>query len=560
MVVNKQEQGITLVMALMLGVALFTGVSGLLARQLISRRLSAKESYQQMAETAANNGLNRILGELNNPDPGQNRGFLFTLDNRENLNEANNGFHWQRINSNQKPLFSEVCLDTSIGLPQPQNYQRDEFWPTSEVALENTKSPSMRSDGFSKIETFYRLRGYSSPGTSGSTDSGEAKFIIEGLVRRKGGSPNSYLARSRLERSLYVQSWVDAQLSNDWAILAAHHFEIGPIELNSSGQVLWHISKENLNEVISQCNSSNLVQSLGGSERNTARLASRIWPVLDQKQPPANIFSINESKDTIPGRPDLIRIWRIDDDDYNPSRSCLWRVLCQRSIQSNTYSTPSNINSRRRWERINGSWQATTTIRLSTNDICAGKTGDCHIFVDRINLSRSKLLIENSSRPVILHLLGPGTGSKTSNDETSAITLRNNSLICGVDINSNTCNQRPERLVIVTEATEAPDQCRSNNHRINLSGNSLPAAILLMRKGTVSLQNDTTLRGMIWSHSFCSNNHRLSISTETQSNTASTLMQKASDLWKWSRKGFSGYGKRITRGIRGTGLDQFQRF
>ena len=560
MVVNKQEQGITLVMALMLGVALFTGVSGLLARQLISRRLSAKESYQQMAETAANNGLNRILGELNNPDPGQNRGFLFTLDNRENLNEANNGFHWQRINSNQKPLFSEVCLDTSIGLPQPQNYQRDEFWPTSEVALENTKSPSMRSDGFSKIETFYRLRGYSSPGTSGSTDSGEAKFIIEGLVRRKGESPNSYLARSRLERSLYVQSWVDAQLSNDWAILAAHHFEIGPIELNSSGQVLWHISKENLNEVISQCNSSNLVQSLGGSERNTARLASRIWPVLDQKQPPANIFSINESKDTIPGRPDLIRVWRIDDDYYNPSRSCLWRVLCQRSSQSNTYSTPSNINSRRRWERINGSWQATTTIRLSTNDICAGKTGDCHVFVDRINLSRSKLLIENSSRPVILHLLGPGTGSKTSNDETSAITLRNNSLICGVDINSNTCNQRPERLVIVTEATEAPDQCRSNNHRINLSGNSLPAAILLMRKGTVSLQNDTTLRGMIWSHSFCSNNHRLSISTETQSNTASTLMQKASDLWKWSRKGFSGYGKRITRGIRGTGLDQFQRF
>ena len=557
---TKHEQGITLVMAMMLGVALITGVSGLLARQLMSRRLSAKESYQQMAETAANNGLNRILGELNNPNPGQNRGFLFTLDNRENLNEANNGFHWQRINSKQKPIFSEVCLDTSVGLPQPQNYQRDEFWPTSEVALENTKSPSMRDDGFSKIETFYRLRGYSSPGTSGSTDSGEAKFIIEGLVRRKGGSPNSYLARSRLERSLYVQSWVDAQRSNDWAMLAAHHFELGPVELNSSGQVLWHITKNNVSEVISQCNSSNLVQRLGGSEGNTAKLASRIWPVLDQKQPPTNIFSINGSKDTIPGRPDQIRVWRIDDDQYNPSGRCFWRVLCQRSIQDNTYSTASNINSRRLWRRVNGSWQSTATIRLSANDICTGKTGDCHVFVDRINLSRSKLLIENSSRPVILHLLGPGTGGSNSNFETSAITLGNNALICGVDTNSNRCNQRPERLVIITEATEAPDQCRSNNHRINLSGNSLPAAMLLMRNGTVSLQNDTTLRGMIWGHSFCSNNHRLALSAETQSSTASTLMQTASDLWQWSRKGFSGYGRRITRGIRGTGLDQFQRF
>jgi len=235
-------------------------------------------------------------------------------------------------------------------------------------------------------------------------------------------------------------------------------------------------------------------------------------------------------------------------------------VLCQRSSQDNTYSTASNINSRRLWRRVNGSWQTTATIRLSTNDICTGKTGDCHVYVDRINLSRSKLLIENSSRPVILHLLGPGTGSNISNVETSAITLGNNALICGVDVNSNTCNQRPERLVIVTEATEAPDQCRSNNHRVNLSGNSLPAAMLLMRNGTVSLQNDTSLRGMIWSHSFCSNNHRLALSAETQSSTASTLMQQASDLWQWSRKGFSGYGRRITRGIRGTGLDQFQRF
>ena len=220
--VTRQDQdGMALVLALMLGMVMMAGVSGLLARQLMSRRLSAKESYQQMAEAAANNGLNRILGELNNAEPDQNRGFLFTLDNRENINEPNNGFSWERLNTDKPPAFSELCLDTSIDLPLHPEAKANAIWPTTEVPLNEENSPSMREDGISKIETFYRLRGYSSPGTSGSTDSGEAKFIIEGIVRRKGADPKSYLARSRLERSLYIQSWVDINRSRDWAALAA---------------------------------------------------------------------------------------------------------------------------------------------------------------------------------------------------------------------------------------------------------------------------------------------------------------------------------------------------
>ena len=58
--VSNDQQGVTLVLALMLGMVLLAGVSSLLARHLMSRRLSAKESYQQMAEGAANNGLNRV--------------------------------------------------------------------------------------------------------------------------------------------------------------------------------------------------------------------------------------------------------------------------------------------------------------------------------------------------------------------------------------------------------------------------------------------------------------------------------------------------------------------
>ena len=112
----------------------------------------------------------------------------------------------------------------------------------------------------------------------------------------------------------------------------------------------------------------------------------------------------------------------------------------------------------------------------------------------------------------------------------------------------------------MTDATQAPDRCSTKDHRINLSGNSLPAAWVLMRKGTVSLQSNTQLQGMIWSHSYCANNHRLSLNAQPHGGGSENLMQRASDLWNWGSKAFSGYGRRITRGIRGTGLDQFQRF
>ena len=558
---HQQQEGMALLLALLMGMVLMTGVSGLLARQLMSRRLSAKESYQQMAEAAANNGLNRILGELNNAEPDKNRGFLFTLDNRENTNEPNNGFNWQRLNTESSPQFSELCLDTSIGLPEHPSKIIEAQWPTSEVPLSEKNSPSMRDDGISKIETFYRLRGYSSPGTSGSTDSGEAKFIIEGIVRRQGADPKTYLARSRLERSLYIQSWVDINRSSDWAILAATHYELGPIQLNSSGLVLWHTDARNAEQITDECNSRNLVRRLGADSSRTSNLESRIWPVINQKQPPSSIFKRDGSKDHYPGQPSEIRVWRIDDTQINPVGSCWWRVACQRTSKSDFYVEPSQIDSSRRWRRVNNQWQPTATIRLRQEDICSGSTGDCHIYVDRINLSRSKLLIENGSRPVVVHLLGPERGNtNTDPNQAASITLGRNASICGVNANSTICNQQPEKLIITTEATQSPDQCKSNDNRLNLSGNSLPAALVMLREGTVSLSSDTQLRGLVWTHSFCSNGHQLSLNAQSDHSGSESLLQKSSTLWNWSSKGFAGYGRKITRGIRGTGLDQFQRF
>ena len=556
---SKEESGLALMMTLMLGVVLLAGVSGLLSRQLMSRRLSAKESYQQMAESAANNGLNRILGQLNNPDPELDRGFLFTLDNRENSADANNGFSWELLNTNQAPHFSEVCKDTSIGLPNHPTDEPGHIWPTSEVPLIYSDDSNMRDDGIAKIETFYRLRGYSSPGGSGRSDSGEAKFIIEGLVRRQGAPEETFLARSRLERSLYIQSWVDISRPNDWAILAANHFELGPVQLNSSGLILWHADPQLQNNLRSDCGESSLTSRLNGNDQNTANLATRIWPVVNKKQPPTTIFKIDDSKDTYPGKPGSLRIWRLDDENLM-SENCRYRILCQREAKSSIYREPTGLDIRYRRRYVNGRRKLAATIRLREQDICANKTGDCHIYFDRLSLNHSELYIENNKRPVVIHLLGQAANHNLSEDEASLINLGRHARLCGVNKNSSRCNNQPERLIIATDAKHAPDQCNDIGNTINLVGNSLPAAWIIMRQGTVSLNGDTEMNGVIWSHSFCSNNHRLSLNASTSNHGGSHVIQQASSLWGWANKGFSGYGRRITRGIRGTGLDQFQRF
>ena len=60
----REEEGIALVMTMLLGATLLAGVSALMVRQLTARKLVASESYRQLAETAANNGLNQILSSI----------------------------------------------------------------------------------------------------------------------------------------------------------------------------------------------------------------------------------------------------------------------------------------------------------------------------------------------------------------------------------------------------------------------------------------------------------------------------------------------------------------
>ena len=552
------DEGMALVLTLILGMVMLTGISGLLVRQLMTQRLSSKESYRQMAEAAANNGLNRVLGELNNAEPGKSRGFLFNIDNQKDIKEPKKGYKWQLLNTENSPLFSELCLDTSIGLPPHPLQQKETQWPTTEILL-NSANEGLREDGFSNINMFYRLRGYSTPGTSGGTESGEAKLIIEGIVRRDGSGAKSYLARSTLERSIYIQNWVDTTSPQDWAVLGATYYELGPIKLKSPGLILWHTNPKDGKDIRKDCDSIDLLSRVKGKVIKDSDLKYRIWPVIHQKQPPTRIFSVKNAKDYIPKHKLDLRVWRFDDKNLLEKGSCKRRIACQRSIHSDNYTTPPKIQNNPAWP-TNKKWPK-TSIYLREEDICIGKKGDCHIYVDHINLRRSKLLIENSSRPVIVHLLNPTKSTSIDISYNGGfIAMGPKGLMCGVDKNSKVCNNLPERLIIIGDSTQLPNKCNANSHQLVLNGKSLPSAFLFMRNGTVSLANDSIFNGIIWTHSFCSNNHSLTLNDNSQNENLGINWNSVQELWKWDDKGFSGYGRKTTRGVRGTGLDKFQRF
>ena len=126
------ESGIALVMTLLLGTTLFLGMSALMARNIITKSIAASESYKQIAENAANNGLNQILSELNNDQPSEYLGYLLGIGNIERLADVENSLIWEKIGSTEPPIFAEVCTDTSRGLPK--HPRGDTYtWPTTAI-------------------------------------------------------------------------------------------------------------------------------------------------------------------------------------------------------------------------------------------------------------------------------------------------------------------------------------------------------------------------------------------------------------------------------------------
>ena len=553
--IPKQEQGLSMLIALMMGMVLMAGVTGLLLRQLMGRKLGAAESYQQMAETAALNGFNRILSELNNDDNTAYKGYLFTLDHHGGDIDSSGSEKWGWNLSNQADFpLRELCTNRSQ-LPEAVPASSSTGKPPHVALTENTSS--QREDGKANIQLHYRLRGYTTTATASNNGSGEGRFQIEGLVARNGDDPGKgYLARTLLLRSLYVNSIVAGE--GDWAVLAGQTLSLGDTEIldkngsTGEGKVLLNVNSADRYLTANGCLPSNLLEDVGASNTND-NLENKVIPILEKGLPTSNLWNLGLTQDQASDS-DKVRIWSFDDTD---SLEDCDAIACNRE------STSAEADEYDDLDESTGS-----VIRLSASELCKGTGNDCHIFVEHINLTSTRLLIETSAnRPVVLHLEYPGTSTVDPSEPgiTGSINLGSGAQLCGVDAGSDICNGKPEQLIILSAAPK-PSGVRScgvspvsDKYVLAFEGDSLPAASVHLIPGIVKTgTSSTSLNGLIWADGICTDAGPFDLITGTSGD--STVVRDLNEQWDWESQNFPGYGQMVTRGIRGTGLDTFRRW
>ena len=541
--------------ALMMGMVLMAGVTGLLLRQLMGRKLGAAESYQQMAETAALNGFNRILSELNNDDNTAYKGYLFTLDHHGGDIDSSGSEKWGWNLSNHADFpLRELCTNRSQ-LPEAVPASSSTGKPPHVALTENTSS--QREDGKANIQLHYRLRGYTTTATASNNGSGEGRFQIEGLVARNGDDPGKgYLARTLLLRSLYVNSIVAGE--GDWAVLAGQTLSLGDTEIldkngsTGEGKVLLNVNSADRYLTANGCLPSNLLEDVGASNTND-NLENKVIPILEKGLPTSNLWNLGLSQDQASDS-DKVRIWSFDDTD---SLEDCDAIACNRE------STSAEADEYDDLDESTGS-----VIRLSASELCKGTGNDCHIFVEHINLTSTRLLIETSAnRPVVLHLEYPGTSTVAPSEPgiTGSINLGSGAQLCGVDAGSDICNGKPEQLIILSAAPK-PSGVRScgvspvsDKYVLAFEGDSLPAASVHLIPGIVKTgTSSTSLNGLIWADGICTDAGPFDLITGTSGD--STVVRDLNEQWDWESQNFPGYGQMVTRGIRGTGLDTFRRW
>ena len=538
---SKDEQGIAMLLALFMGLILLAGLSGLMARQMASRKFGSAKSYQEMAENAAINGFNRILGEANRDDETKYKGYFLTLRNDEQ------SWGWRNPNSAEaNTSLVEICTDTSFSMTaDPLSDLTGDAQPVQLISGSNDIA-TMRTDGKDDVELWYRLRGYALAGNGKGND--EGTFQIEGIVAREGSDLESdYLARTLLTRSLYIDQRVAG--AGDWAVLGGYYMRLGDAKLEGKGKILLDVSNASAFQTINGCSSNNLLERIGATN---SQLAPSIWPVHDRGLPLMSLFDVDEAKDTMSNTSSRPRIWNFDDSGSEgfSDRCGSGTVACIRPEDQDSYSQPAGVD------------QTSGQIVIQQNDICTDSdTFECHMHIEHINLSSTKVLIEtgesDNARPVVLHLELPNNNSVQTIYSSGNITLNGTSLLCGVNNGSQDCNKKPERFVIGARAGTDERSCEADVHVLDFAGDSLPHALVLLRQGSVRTSAEAKMHGIIWAQNICTRDYTFTLKTFDNNGS---VVEAANTLWSWPDKGFPGYGQMVVRGIRGTGLDTFRRW
>ncbi len=653
----SDEQGIAMVISLLMGVILITGATGLLIRQLTAKKLSASESYQQLAETAASNGFNRILAVLNNASTAEYRGFLFTENNEPTT------WNWDSVYAK-----GQYCSGIA-GLPDYSDAAGNNTtaWPASAVGYALNEQ-NLRGDGKGTIQSSYRLRSYTSTFSEGQ---GTGTFEVEGFVRRQDPEDGTdvILARARLTRSLQLESAIAR--ADDWGVVASQASNVlnnnddNTITIDGPGQFVWYTTTPNT----TLCRQA--YRNVSGDSTQV------VWPLLrdnnTQYIPAASTYNRDGTVDQIQlGGSKYNRVWSFDDtgsglscggqqsivctrpggrgsetvpalsriqadnlgqagngdaygmeyktikrntrnryfqigtciDDTNPENNCrsedmsskYWEWSSRKYINSgipgssitrwrirngkkqigtcttwNAYYCKLNKNDRWRWSDVKEETTSTepstrrNSIKIDSDDICKDSPASnvCHLFIEHLNLTNTDLYIKNDTRAIVLHL-NLAEGIDRRSDLTNYnYKLGSNARICGVNSLTDMgneqrpeCNLKPAQLVITQSGENEQGSCSStvSKNDFVFEGESLPAAWLSMDTGLIR-PSDAKLRGVIWASAVCPNGDTTVI---TQNNDGIAYVDQAKTYWEFPSTG--GIGRRIVRGIRGSGFDIFKRW
>ena len=562
--VNDSEKGIALVLALLMATVLFGGASALLIRMIGSRRLSASESSQQLAEAAAVNGFNRILAELNNNNRDEYLGFLYQISNG-----PQNNYAW-----GNQPKISEPCAAFSKTIPD---------WHSANEMLRQSGAEVLNKPA-ANLTTYFRLRSYEGPQGKSS-----AQFEVEGIVKRSG-SNNDNEARSLLRRSLFVNSIIATD--GDWAVLAGSDLDLGALKIDGEGMVLKLLPSLNNFVNSNSCNATNLLAAANANDsrqvvsgENRKSLAQLIWPVanIGNNQwdlPTSTYFSGDGTIDEGSYEPGVQRIWAFDDrlfvDPNNPDKQNYGMTCGDRETYSIVCARPTSNQPDKDelheipipTSQINknlGSYGSIldATISIKASDICnkftQKKANVCQVHIEHINLSNTTVQIENdTSRPIVLKLQLPNN-APARNDLIREYVLNDSSIICGANSQEQSCNNKSELFVIASDSGSSANFCSSTRpeRMLKFGGKNIPAAVINWPLGSIQLNNDTTTKAIIWGNSICTKGFELTLDTNTDDNK--TPIVAAAELqWSWDPS--KRYGRTTLRGIRGTGFDTFSRW
>jgi len=542
----SRDAGMAVAMALTTGFLLLVATSGLVAKQMMSRRAGASEGYKQLAELAAGNGMNRILAALNDND--NNISHLWKLSQNEEYTPVGTPLQqWDLSGNDLRKAMAQPCADAS------SSGNRDVLFAGD---LSNGKN--LRDDGRREpVQISYRLRSYNY-----SAGDRKATFAVEGYATAGHGADAKVLGRSLLTRVLALQDQHNSD--DDWGVIAARSMQLGPSQIFGDGRILWMLNQQQANDAIDQtaCNPFRLAYQLGIRRYSTA---NRVWPLssttdADLDFPSAGIFDQQTSIDRIGTNAKAERrIWSIDDsrsrrcDGSRPPRGSSGDAICTRGeSQSRWVSMDSRATVQRSGGRIR-------QITLHSEDICQSDPNKpCALWIENIKLSRGATLsVETSgaggARPVVLRMLRPQESIELSSGLLCQASYRpgqSGPLPC-----QNPNQSKANQLVILGTGGTKTTSCSNSGQRLSFGGMALPSALVVLPQGTVSVQRPSALRGLVWAHNICASEGLYLSTTEPG---GQSVIQGFKDTWSPDES--LSFGRTVTKGVRGTGLDMFVRW